>query len=402
MRSSDDDVFLWRGYGDLMTGLMMVFVLIMVISLYHLRLKHQQLDASQEQLRSQQELVDQQTAELARRAAEISRERSERAIRDKEVLGMLDHFSVMLGLKENLAAATQAALGPDYEVDPVTAQLRITEQMLNYERLGQVELSEDARARLDSFGPAYICGLWAFEYQRCLETADADACTRLDPLSALAVKRIHVTGNADLESRNMAVNLATSAERAARVELALANSLRACATQEGDCYTAEQLPELCRDHPDLVWNYAQERLYAVGAGHIAHCNLMSDPLQGRCEDASTLITDDSLRQSSLHRNVTFEIELTNSDLTALIVDVTELEQIMGTDPSLLDSIGTIARRCWTDAPGQGPHLYAACQSIAQACRRTESGSSAWGQYDCDRYQTYCAEHAESAVCKVEP
>ena len=174
----------WISYADLSTGLMMVFLLIMVVLVFAITREHRQNEEQREN-------------------------------RDEEIRNVVEQISIILGTKQKLAEATKKALGDRFVVDPVTAQLRIDEDLLSFGRSGDTQLSKTALNHLADFGPPYICGLWAHEHARCVaEKGGAAGCERLDPEAARGVKRILITGNADLEALKLEANLATSAQRA--------------------------------------------------------------------------------------------------------------------------------------------------------------------------------------------
>jgi hypothetical protein len=316
MKSKSDDTF-WISYADLATGTMVVFLIVAAVMM----------------------------------AANQKRE-EERA---KEVKDLAEQVQIILGMRAKLADAIHTAISESTstKVDPVTAQLVFEDADDGIKFVeGQAELADGGKRFLDRFIPQYFCALWRFEHDLC-----TPGCDRLDPERPNAVRRVLVTGQADLKG-DFQDNHALSRDRAGNViNYALAS-----------LGNAERASLECRPHLAEVRRYAEERLYAVGAGDVEHCR---DRLSG----GSRLSCSEDNTEAPKARQVTFELELTGSDMTGLVDDLLELRRITqasqpdeptedATSVATLEQLRQqIAERCWTDRGA-----YHGCEALERRCR----------------------------------
>lgn len=321
-RKAPDDSF-WSSYADLSTGTMVIFLLLLV--------------SLAVQMRVQQETQSARVDELSRQV------------------------QIILGTRARLADAIRVAVGstPGVAVDPVTAQLVFaqTDQTIAFP-MGSAELDASDREFLRGFVPAYLCAL---RERECVSAGHTmGQCPRLDPARPQGVRRILVTGHADLLGSGED-NLRLSAARAHAV---VDHSLKLIERGEG-------LSGACQAHRTALWQYAQERFMALGAGDVEHCRQRQDV------DASAPCAVDPLRtslaeQQAEYRRVTFELEVTGADMTGLVLDLIALQEatgglaIEGDEVQPLVALrDEIAQRCWED-----PDQYHDCARYIDACLGT--------------------------------
>lgn len=362
--------FVWRSLADLMTGLMLVFLVLMVVLFVQMHSENQKLRRSK-------------TASA----------------------GVVEDISRVVTTPRGLARRIQKVL-PEHIIDPITAELRVGQEQLDFGRATNTVLDATNLERLRNFGPAYVCSLWASEHEECLEQGQSD-CARLDPMRPFGVRRILISGNADLAQKSRDTNLKISSRRALHVQLKLMEMLRTCAdsaSEAGKCFSEREETRLCREHPDLVWNYAQKRLHAVGAGHLRHC-LEDEQARrdGDCEQRS-LKTKAGVES---YRTVNFHFELSNADPTSLILDISDLEFQLQSESQMSQLVTEISQLCW-----EGNDHYAVCHGLAERCRELSEGVAAWEDtsagagpsdpYRCRDYGTYCEREPRPALCPELP
>ncbi len=362
--------FVWRSLADLMTGLMLVFLVLMVVLFVRMHSENQKL----------------------RRSKQASG-------------GIVEDISRVVTTPQGLAHRIQLAL-PDYVIDPITAELRVGLRELDFGQATNTVLDAANIEKLRHFGPAYVCALWASEYSECREKESAE-CQRLDPTRPYGVRRILISGNADLAQKTKDTNLKISARRALHVQLKLMEILRACAegTNEfGDCFPDKEVTQDCKDHPELVWNYAQERLHAVGAGHLRHC-LEDEQARrdGNCERRS-LETRVGVEE---HRTVNFHFELSNADPTSMILAISDLESQLQSKPEMADLVQEVSKLCW-----EGHDHYAVCRGLADRCKEVRGSAAPRDMsdaeagppdpYRCQEYWQYCDKKPLSVLCAETP
>ncbi len=356
-RRAPDDGF-WSSYADLSTGTMVIFLLLLV--------------SLAVQMRAQQESQSARVDELSRQV------------------------QIILGTRARLAESIHTAVGstPGLAVDPVTAQLVFaqSEHTIAFP-VGSAELDAQDREFLRGFVPSYICAL----HQRECTNAGTDtaSCPRLDPGRPQGVRRILVTGHADLLGSG-SDNLRLSAARAnAVVDHSLALIERGEGLS-GDCLTQRE----------ALWQYAQERFMALGAGDVEHCRARQNEALG-VPCATDPLRTSPREQQPEYRRVTFELELTGADMTGLVLDLIALQEATGG----LDSTGsdegelttlrdTIAGRCWED-----PSLYHDCGRYIDACLSADpDGTHGSTGMDCGPVQTPSArsESLQAWICQQRP
>lgn len=354
----------WQSYGDLVTGLMMVFLLTMVLAIL-----------------------------------QMSVEIKNRNIRDEKTKKMVNSLSGSITTSVEIASTIKDAIGKDFKVDPLTGKLRIPAKKLKFEKVGQTELSDQGLQVLANFGPNYLCAIWAHEYQDCMQKKTSD-CRRINPDQALAVNKIIIQGNADLQEAKPGVNLVISSQRAYHVDKSLTSLLRKAVTENIQIYTKGVNAELCNAHPDLVWNFVQERLVSVGAGHLEDCKKLSRNLGGQCETADKMLSKNAL-DDPYYRSVTFDFRLTNADVTSLVVAITQMQLTLQQKIVLQPIIDQITGVCWSEGDGEGPLTYAACADIARICQKTGEPTQEKLRtiLHCADYQRYCATDKSSVFCE---
>jgi hypothetical protein len=346
----------WVSYSDLATGLMIVFMVVMLLMvLKSVLLSNQQQVERETQRESVAEIVRQIQVILGARRS-VSRE-----------------------LEKTVAEEMNTGVSDKISVDPVTAQLSIPEGRLAYER-GQYVLPPKGRNFLDLFAPRYFCALWKHENAQC------DGCERVDPNRPQGVRRVLIAGHGDLDGTSDDTML-VAVERAKGVEVYVRSLLSRCASQYG-CSSADSLPNECSQNMDLVYNYAQERLWAASGGDTTQCNesLASLSAQGKPVSASCATTKDLVDQTSdPHRRVEFILELTGDDMTGMLLDVRELQLAVGTTPDLaLDELAhSVAAKCLEDEDS-----YHGCGKFkAQCCEPSIDQKPSF----CDGYnEAFCA------------
>lgn len=320
----------WVSYSDLATGLMIVFMVVMLIMVI-----------------------------MQKQTGEVQTDRVQEVVRKIEII---------LGQKSKLSESINKGFADDESItaDPVTAQLSIDESLLQFSE-SQARLKSTGRAFLKSFGPRYICTLFAHEKRQC-DQRSAD-CRRLDPDAPGGVRRIFVQGHADMKGM-FASNHQLSAERAETVVQTLLQDLRC--VSDGKCSDIfDALESECQKNPSAMLGYAEERLWAVGAGETLHCTNALNTLESpraveRCDALS--------RTAPQFRKVNFALEITGDDMTGLLADVVALRDAVGSDSdgdAPIDELAqVVADTCWED-----PFSYHGCQTFAMDCLSTNSSSS---------------------------
>lgn len=317
MSGQGNDSF-WVSYSDLATGLMIVFMLVMLIMVI-----------------------------LQKQEGEIQTERI------SEVTAKIE---IILGQKSKLSESINQAFkdDPTVKADPVTAQISIDEDALKFEE-SKATLSTKGQNFLSNFTPRYICALWKHEYEKCVDRSDN--CYRLDPELPGGVRRIHVAGHADMKGTypaNHRLSAARAEEVIQRMLIALDKSNPKISTMD----------KLCQDKLTLIQGYAEERLWAIGAGETQHCTYELNNL-GEADIESKQRCDTLLRSEKKYRKVDFGLELTGDDMTGLLADVVALRKAVG-DSKSGDSINkladSVAQACWKD-----PSKYHGCKIFARDC-----------------------------------
>ena len=311
----------WISYSDLSTGLMIVFMLIMLIMVM-----------------------------IQKKATENQTER---------ISDITAKLEIILGEKSKLSDSINLAFkdDPSVKADPVTAQISIDEDALRFTE-NQSTLEDGSIQFLYNFTPKYICSLWLHEYEKCTERKDAQSCDRIDPSKPGGVRLIHVTGHADMKGL-YANNHLLSSNRAEEVVQTMLRSLQ---ESSGVLTTISQT---CQDNINELHTYAQERLWAVGAGETEHCTkelnendkINTTPFKG---------CDALLESDSSYRKVDFRLELTGDDMTGLLADIVALREEVGYATEEADRIDiladTVANNCWNK-----PRSYHGCVVFTKDC-----------------------------------
>ncbi len=320
----------WISYSDLSTGLMMVFLLVTIVfALKQLMLEH----AKKMEVR---ELVNDVSA------------------KKMEVRELVNDVSDLTTMRLRLARELNEKLDglSGVEVDLVTAQVTVEHDALGFEP-GEA-IPRDTGFLQMFIGP-YSCALIAFEHAHCHE-----GCERLDPRNPKAIRRILVTGHADLvagfvHNRSLA---ADRAENVIQASLEVAKNIQ------------------CEEVP--VASYLESRLQPAAAGQIAHC------LEEMDGDTRTLCSDlpDSRRSpSERHRTVTFEVELVGEDLSGMALNLVALD-------------ATVSGNAATD------ELLLTLEPMIDACVRGERPSSECAPIRIDSDPLLRSQRLRTAVARA--
>jgi len=315
--SSNEESNFWVSYSDLATGLMIVFMLVMLIMVMI------QKDATE----AQTETISEITAKL----------------------------EIILGEKSKLADSINVAFkeDPSVQADPVTAQISIDEEALRFAE-NKASLQPKSLQFLKAFTPKYLCALWSHEQLKCAKV-DKE-CPRLDPENPGGVRRIHITGHADMKGLYTDNHL-LSANRAEEVVQQMLSSL----SQSNS--SLSELPAVCKDKVDALRTYAEERLWSSGAGETQHCTSSFNEKSTSTEYKGC---DGLVGEDTDHRKVDFRLEVTGDDMTGLLADVVELRETVGLqqeEGSRLNQLAqTVVTTCWKE-----PKTYHGCRVFARDC-----------------------------------
>ena len=323
----------WVSYSDLATGLMIVFLVVMLIMMA-----------------------------IAKQQDELEQERVEELVQELQII---------LGTRQQLAEAVNRAFADNESIsaDPVTAQLTVAQDTVTFEK-DNGSLDAKGKRFIEEFAPVYLCALWDQEDDTCSDKAEVK-CRRIDPEDPERVRRILITGHADLEG-DPRKNHYLSADRAEAVVHHVAEIMR-CATgrdpllKKISCPASLQFPAACdgKEQREALWRYSQERLYAVGAGEVAHCVQEAQRRPGLTCEALTMDERKEVSDATF-RKVTFEVELTGSDMTGMLLDVLALEAEVSDAPPEPDSEiarlrDDVAEGCWANLQ------YHGCADFIEKC-----------------------------------
>ena len=315
--SSNEENNFWVSYSDLATGLMIVFMLVMLIMVM-----------------IQKKATEAQTETIS------------------EITSTLE---IILGEKSKLADSINVAFkdDPSVEADPVTAQISIDEDALKFSE-NQAMMQPKSLAFIKAFTPRYLCALWSHEQLKCAR--NNQNCPRLDPENPGGVRRIHITGHADMKGL-YADNHLLSAKRAEEVVQQMLASLKA------NNPVLKDLPAACQSEVDALRTYAEERLWSSGAGETQHCtSKFNDSSLDDYKGCDGLLGSDKE-----YRKVDFRLEVTGDDMTGLLADVVALRNTVGMQQDeSSDRINklaeTVVNTCW-----KTPKSYHGCQVFAKDC-----------------------------------
>ncbi|GEM_PF-2886908 len=317
----------WVSYSDLATGLMIVFMVVMLLM--------------------------------------VVRSKLQTAMQQDRVREVVESIEIILNTKSKLAESINKALETEQvQADTVTAQVEIADEALSFEKSLAV-LKPEGREFLQGVIPPYVCALWEHDKKDC-ERADAD-CSRLDPERPRGVRRILVRGHASMVGTYEG-NHQLSAARAETVVLEAHRILDRLADggpeASGPAASAwTRLPTECRENTEALRRYARERLWAVATGDSEHCTASVNASKDRvwCDDVSDAEQDDVRFQK-----VTFGLEVTGDDMTGLLLDVVALRREVGghqEEASAVEAIAAdVASACWKD-----PRSYHGCEKYVEEC-----------------------------------
>lgn len=359
---SERNTSFWVTYSDLATGLMLVFLLIMVVMMFQLTLKEQE-----------------SKSKIQKSQVEIER--------------ILKELTIILGTKTELAKRLKSlestALKPT--VDPLTARIQLRQESINFGS-NKTEFNTLPRETQDNvldFGTQYVCALWQSERRNATQKSSGTLSTTeyLDPTGPQAIQNIKIMGTADLKgSSKLSTNPYVTAARAQAVQVALLEHLKKCSGKGVDCYPGNSE---CSRYKDAVWHFAQERLVAVGLSHVEHCTAQKEALKGDCVSASKIFKDKRDTDDAAQRRVDFSAEITNSDLSSLLVDMYSLAKSiknMGDSNKETDAFTNIRAQVETAAEACSEQ-----RSNAQVCAALKSKCESLDENDADRTLFRCTE-----------
>ena len=318
----------WVSYSDLATGLMIVFMVVMLLM--------------------------------------IVRSKLQAALQQDRVRDVVESIEIILNTKSRLAESINKALESEQvRADTVTAQVEIADKALSFE-IDSALLRPEGRDFLRSVIPPYVCALWTHDRAGCLERGAAD-CDRLDPERPRGVRRILVRGHGSMLGGYVR-NQVLSAERAQAVVLEAHRVLDVASSRGPDAARIPsevwaRLPADCRSDPGALRRYARERLWAVATGDSEHCTAKVNESGATtwCDDLSAAEKNDVRFQK-----VTFGLEVTGDDMTGLLLDVVALREEVGGDQREADVVERIAAHvalaCWAD-----PRSYHGCRKYVEEC-----------------------------------
>ncbi len=267
------DQSFWISYSDLSTGLMMVFLL--VTTIFALK--------------------------------QLMQERAKQV----EVERLVNDVSELTTMRLRLAEELNERLGDmeGVEVDLVTAQVTVAHDALGF-RSGSPH--PERTDFLQRFIHPYSCALIAFEQGQC-----QGECDRLDPRSPKAVRRILVTGHADLVS-DFVSNRILASQRAENV---IQSALGIAASGSCDEWA--------------IGSYLENRFQPAAAGQIAHCLEVTD---GDSRELCSALPQSRRMDSPRNRTVTFEVELVGEDLSGMALNLVALDATVSENASTKDLI----------------------------------------------------------------
>ena len=332
----------WVSYSDLATGLMIIFMVVMLLMVVRSKL----------QAASQQDRV-----------------------RD-----VVESIEIILNTKSKLAESINRALERKHiQADPVTAQVEIADEALSFVK-GEAVLRDEGVSFLRGVIPPYVCALWLHDRSDCVRTAGTE-CSRLDPERPRGVRRILVRGHASMEGTYV-VNHWLSGERAHAVvreaQLILdvaAESGPKAANIPHEVWSS--MPSACQDDARALQRYARERLWGVATGDSEHCTAKNN------ESSETRWCDDlreDEKQDVTFQKVTFGLEVTGDDMTGLLLDVIALRREVGgaqEEAGAVERIAAeVASACWTN-----PRSYHGCAKYVEECLERRGDAVMCAQFE---------------------
>ena len=170
------DINFWTSYTDLMSGLILVFVLVLGISgLAQRRLlqeKKEKLQQEREELEKLRKKIEEQRSKL---------QQAERAVEDVQT-NVIDRAQSMLAVREKIADSVQKRVGEQFEVDPEDGTLTFfqggdgstseykADQRVMFEE-GESSLTQYGQDRLREAIPSYLHAIFARpEYRKAVDS----------------------------------------------------------------------------------------------------------------------------------------------------------------------------------------------------------------------------------------
>jgi len=317
----------WVSYSDLATGLMIVFMVVMLLM--------------------------------------VVRSKLQTAMQRDRVRDVVESIEIILSTKSKLAESINKALESEQvQADTVTAQVEIEDKALSFE-FAKHRLDINGREFLARVIPPYVCALWQHDSATCREET-GDECGRLDPERPRGVRRILVRGHGSLVGgyeENQRLSSLRAREVVQQAHGLLRDRAEAYPLAKSGNKVWDDLPAPCREDPTALYRYARERLWAVATSDTEHCTAVVNDSGNAlwCDDLPHARKDDASFQK-----VTFGLEVTGDDMTGLLLDVVALRREVGGDQRQAGEVeriaGEVANACWSD-----PGSYHGCTKYVREC-----------------------------------
>ena len=339
----------WISYSDLTTGLMVVFLLIMVTMV--LFLKHQ----SSLQKQSVREIVEDTKSSVVTRA-ELAQE-----------------------LKKAVANINKALDGKyTISVDDVTAELTLPEEFIRFDS-NRSTLNPTSITNLNVFLPEYLCALHRFQNTSGKQYNQ--------------ISNVYINGFADTQGDPI-WNAPLSANRAREVvnftqqmlrcqiedDVSYSTYTRKILVDQGmemyDCSTfaadKSEDVQVCEASYPTILQDVELKLKGVGYGESDHCKkLLKHDSSGNCRIFN--------QEEASERRVTFSVDIVGDDMTDLVSHLISLGAIVGLEEKSIEELkyihSSILQKCLTDVD-----VYDGCYSnllyyAQKECEFTEKESN---------------------------
>lgn len=314
----------WISYSDLATGLMMVFLLLMV-------------------------MLWKQTQEEKERAQAAEQQAKDRVATLVET--STRHLEKVNQFAKRIQDGMDGHLVDGVQVDPFTGQLIIGSEAIGFDS-GKATLNAKGRKALEAFAPRYMCLLW--------QEDGKGSPSFVNPYrSDVLVQQVTITGHADLQDNDETVpgglnqNQSLGSARANTVAGFVSQLLRDCAQRKSRCKPElfagegrkDKRATTCAAGGSALWRYVQERLRVSGAGHVEHCIEKREQgmLSGGCEDRN------GSAENGEHRFVGFHLVMRELDLSEQLIGISASELADDKCDSLppwhVGALSQLAKRC---------------------------------------------------------
>ena len=333
----------WISYSDLTTGLMIVFLLIMVTVV--LVLKQQSMD----QKESVKEIVEDTKSSIVTR--------SDLA---KELKKAVENINVALNGQYKI------------HVDDVTAELTLPEEFIRFDS-NSSRLDQTSVQNLNIFLPEYLCALHRFQQQDGKEYNEISnvfingfADTEGDPIwnAPLSTNRSREVVNFTMQM------LRCQIENASRYTPQTVSNLIGQNMQKYSCRTFEAPKsddvEACVASYSEVLRDVELKLKGVGYGDSAHCKVqMKESGVSSCREVNV--------PDATQRKVTFSVDIVGDDMTDLVSYLVDLGELVGLEESALMELKEINKSIRTECLNN-PEQYDGCTSNLLSFAKTHCSS----------------------------